>query len=93
MLPTTIGRLYNEGRSTFHWWALYRRRTGSWPWSSIGIHFMNWVVILIGGGFLIGWAGERHLSLWQFLGVFLVVSLPYTILENWAKRKVKVSYL
>jgi membrane protease YdiL (CAAX protease family) len=54
---------------------------------------MNWVVILIGGGFLIWWTAERHLSRWQFLGVLLLVSLPYTILENWAQRKVKLNYL
>jgi len=57
------------------------------------IHFMNWVVILIGGGFLIWWTVEHHLSRWQFFGIFLLVALPYTILENWAKRKVKLSYL
>jgi len=48
---------------------------------------------LIGGGFLIWWTVEHHLSRWQFFGVFLFVSLAYTILENWAKRKVKLNYL
>ena len=54
---------------------------------------MNWVVILIGGGFLLWWAGERHLSGWQFIGIVLPLLIPYTIIESWAKRKVKLSYL
>jgi hypothetical protein len=57
------------------------------------IHFMNWVVILFGGAFLIWWTGEHHLSRWQFLRVFLLVGLPYGILEHWAKRKVKLKHL
>jgi hypothetical protein len=91
--PSTIKSMYRDGRKTVHWWALYKRQTGAWPWFSIVIHFMNWVVILIGGGFLIWWTAEHHLSRWQFLGVFLLVSLPYTIVESWAKRKIKLSYL
>src|SRR5437016_14329108 len=78
---------------TVKWWTSYRHQTGAWPWFSIVIHFMNWVVILIGGGFLIWWTVEHHLSRWQFFGVFLFVSLPYTILENWAKSKEKLIYL
>lgn len=85
--------MYREGGRTAHWWTSYRHQTGSWPWFSIVIHFTNWVAILIGGGFLIWWAAEHHLSHWQFLGVLLLMSLPYTILENWAKRKTKLSYL
>jgi hypothetical protein len=92
MFPT-FRNMYREGGRTVQWWTSYRHHTGGWPWFSIVIHFMNWVVILIGGGFLIWWTAEHHLSLWQFFGIFLLVSLPYTILENWAKRKVKLSYL
>jgi len=92
MLPT-IKNKYRDGRKTVHWWALYERQTGTWPWSSIAIHFMNWVVVLFCGGFLIWWTVEHHLSQWQFLGIFLLVSLPYGILENWAKRKVKLNNL
>ena len=32
------------------------------------------------GGFLIFWAVEHHLSRWQFLGIFLLVPLPYGML-------------
>jgi hypothetical protein len=91
-LPTFIN-IHREGGGTVQWWTSYRRQTGGWPWFSIIIHFMNWVVILIGGGFLIWWTVDHHLSRWQFLGIFLLASLPYTILENWAKRKVKLSNL
>jgi hypothetical protein len=45
------------------------------------------------GGFLIWWTVEHHLSRWQFLGILLLVSLPYTVLESWAKRRVKLIYL
>lgn len=89
----TIRTVYRDGRKTLHWWALYRRKTGAWPWFSIVIHFMNWVVMLFGTGFLIWWAAEHHFSDWQVLGIFLLVSLPYGILENWAKRRVKLNYL
>lgn len=92
MLPT-FKSTYLDGRKTVHWWALYRQQTGTWPWSSIAIHFMNWVAILFGTGFLIWWSAEHHFSHWQFLGVFMLVSLPYGFLENWAKRKVKLNYL
>jgi hypothetical protein len=92
MFPT-FRNMYGEGGRTVHWWTSYRHQTGGWPWFSIVIHFMNWVVILIGGGFLIWWTVERHLSRWAFFRILLLVSLPYTILENWAKRKVKLSYL
>src|SRR5260370_27409390 len=35
----------------------------------------------------------HYVARWQFFGICLRVSLPYPILENWAKRKVKLSYL
>lgn len=92
MFPT-FRNMHREGGKTIQWWTSYRHHTGGWPWFSIVIHFMNWVVILIGGGFLIWWSVEHHLSRWQFFGVFLLVSLPYTILENWVKGKVKLSHL
>jgi hypothetical protein len=60
--PSTIKSMYREGRKTVHWWTLYKRQTGTWPWSSIAIHVINWVVILFGGGFLIWWTAEHHLS-------------------------------
>jgi hypothetical protein len=85
--------MYREGAETIRWWNSYRRRTGGWPWFSIVIHFVNWVLIVIGGGFIVWWTVEHHLSRWQFGGVFLLVSLPYLILENWAKKKVRLSYL
>src|ERR1700682_3823989 len=52
MFPT-FRNTYREGGSTVQWWTSYRHQTGGWPWFSIVIHLMNWVVILIGGGFLI----------------------------------------
>jgi hypothetical protein len=54
---------------------------------------MNWGVIVLGGGLLFRWSAERHLSKWQFLGVFSLVAVPYLVFENWAKRTVKLSYL
>jgi len=84
--------MYREGRKTVHWWALYKRQTGTWPWSSIAIHIINWVVILFGGGFLIWWTAEHHLSRWQFLGIFSLIGLPYVVVENWAKRRVKLNH-
>jgi len=90
---STFRNMYKEGRKTVQWWTAFRQQTGDWPWFSIVIHFMNWVVILIGGGFLIWWTVEHHLSRWQIFGIVLVVLLPYTLVESWAKRKVKLSYL
>lgn len=69
------------------------RRTGTWPRASIAIHVINWVVILFGGGFLIWWTAEHHLSRWRFLGIFLLIGLPYGVVENWAKRRVKLNHL
>lgn len=89
----TVKTMYSEGRSTLHWWASYERQTGNWPWSSIVIHTMNLVVALVGGTYLIWWTAVHHLSRWQFLGVLVLVSLPYCFLEGWAKRAVKLSYL
>jgi hypothetical protein len=93
--PSTIksNLWYREGRKTVHWWAFYKRQTGTWPWSSIAIHIINWVVILFGGGFLIWWTAEHHLSRWQSLGIFLLIGLPYGVIENWAKKRIKLSYL
>ena len=91
--PSTIKSMYRDGRKTVHWWALYKRQTGTWPWSSIAVHVINWVVILFGGGFLIWWTAEHHLSRWQFLGIFLLIGLPYGVVENWAKRRVKLNHL
>jgi len=51
MLPT-VKNMYIEGRKTVHWWTLYKGQTGTWPWSSIAIHFTHWVVVLFGTGFL-----------------------------------------
>lgn len=91
--PSAIKSVYTESRKTVHWWALYKRQTGAWPWSSIAIHVINWVVILFGGGFLIWWTAEHHMSRWQFLGIFLLIGLPYGVVENWAKRRVKLNHL
>jgi hypothetical protein len=90
---STFKKMYKDGRKTVHWWAVYKRQTGSWPWFSIAIHFMNWVVSLAGLVFLIWWGDRHHLSRWQFLGMFLLVSLPYLILEEWAKKTVKLNYV
>jgi len=92
MLPT-VRRKYGDGRKTVHWWTSYKRQTGTWPCSSIAIHFIHWVVLLFGGGFLIWWGVEHDLSRWQFLGIFLPVAFPYGILENWAKRSVKLKLM
>ena len=92
MLPT-VRNMYRDGRKTFHWWALYKRQTGSWPWPAIAIHFMNWVALLFGGGYLIWWGAEHELSGWLISGIFLLVLLPYGILENWATRTVKLNHL
>ena len=92
MSPSTR-RIVDEGRKTVHWWAIYKRQTGNWPWFSITIHFLNWVAILFGGAFLVWWTVEHHLPRWQFLGMFLLIGLPYAILENWAKRRVKLNLL
>jgi len=89
----SFGRLIRDGGKTLHWWTAYKRQTGRWPWSSIAIHVMNWVVILLGGLFLIWLAGEWHLSRWQFFGLFVLVSVPYLVLEEWAKYKVKLNLL
>jgi hypothetical protein len=48
MFPT-FRNMYREGGRTVQWWTSYRHQTGACPWFSIVIHFMNWVVILIGG--------------------------------------------
>jgi hypothetical protein len=92
-LPT-VKKMYTDGRKTVHWWAIYKRQTGRWPWSSVAIHLANWIVVLLGGLFLLWWTiVERHLSRWQVLGVFLLLGLPYTILEQWAKRRLKLNYV
>jgi len=91
--PSTIKSVYREGPKTVHWWTLYKHQTGTLPWSSIAIHVINWVVILFGGGFLIWWTTEHHLPRWQFLGIFLLIGLPYGVVENWAKRRVKLNHL
>ena|SRR5215467_35235 len=93
MRPPVFGGLYKESRNTFRWWALYKRQTGAWPWSSIAIHSMNWGVILLGGGLLLRWSIERHLSKWQFFGVFLLVAVPYLVFANWAKNTAKLNHL
>ena len=85
--------MYEEARKTVFWWARYKRQTGRWPWPSIVIHFMNWVVILFGGAFLVWWTGEHHLSRWQFGGILLSIGLPYIAVENWAKRRMKLNLL
>jgi hypothetical protein len=82
-----------EGSKTLHWWTKYKQQTGTWPWPSIVVHSLNWVVILFGGGFFIWWSVEHHLSRWQFLGTLLLAGLPYYFLENRAKRAVKLSLL
>jgi len=70
VFPTLRKHLPEEGAERFRWWDLVQNTTlavgrglqsSSIPW--------NWVVILIGGGFLIWWTGKHHLSRWQFLGV------------------------
>jgi hypothetical protein len=89
----TIRRAVDEGGKTLQWWTKYKHQTGTWPWFSIAIHSVNWVVILFGGGLLIWWSVEHHLSRWQFAGILLLAGSPYYFLENWAKRTVKLRLL
>jgi hypothetical protein len=88
-----IKAVYRESSKTLDWWVLYKRQTGTWPWSSIAVHFLNWVVALLGGGIFIWWSVEHHLSSGQFLAICLLLSVPYIILERWAKRAVKLNLL
>jgi hypothetical protein len=92
MIPVLPG-ICAEGRATVRWWSLYKDRTGSWPWASVAIHFMNWLVIVFGMGFLVWWTGEHNLSRWQFLGILLLVSIPYVVVENRIKTAVKLNVL
>src|SRR3981081_2511730 len=82
MFPT-FRTMYREGGRTVQWWTSYRNQTGAWPWFSIVIHFMNWVVILIGGGLLIWWTVEHHLSRVPIAAVALV----FPLVTAWLKLR------
>ena len=87
----SLYRLYRDSSKTLHWWASYKRQSGSWPWSLIALEFLSWTGVLVGMGFLIWWAGEHHLSRWQLLAVLLLLLLPLGVLYDWARRAVKLS--
>jgi hypothetical protein len=87
----TIQNIYTDGRATVSGWAAYKRQTGSLPWSSIGIHFLNWAVILSGMAFLLWCSGRYGWSRWQFAGILVLAAVPYGVLWHWAKNKVKIN--
>ena len=90
MLPSTLRSIVRDGRATVSGWSSYRHQTGRWPWFSIAIHTLNWVLMIAGMIFLLWCAGEYHLSRWQFAGFVVLVALPYGILWWWVKDRVKL---
>jgi hypothetical protein len=83
----------SDSRATLRGWAEYRRSTGRLPWQSIMIHFLNWVVVLSGMAFLIWWDQRNHWSQWKFVGVMLLVGLPYVFLWSSLNRRVKLNQM
>lgn len=93
MNPSTFRRYIRDARETLSGWATHKRQTGRWPWSSIAIHSLNWVLVFAGMIVLI-WCGEKfHWSQWQFVGILLLVALLYGIFWSWTKNKVKLTQI
>ncbi len=93
VFPSTLKRFVLDGRATVRGWTEYKRQTGRLPWLSIVIHFLNWVVILSGGAFLVWWGVRNGLSRWEFTGVLLLVGVPYGIFWFWLSNSVKLNQI
>src|SRR5262249_49072160 len=78
--PSTLVRIFRDGRATVEGWQDYKHQTGQWPWFSIAVHILNWVLVIFGAAALVWWAEEYRLSRWQFAGVLLMAGMPYAIL-------------
>jgi len=94
-MPTlySLRRTVQDGRTTVRGWTHYRHQTGSLPWFSIAIHCLNWALVISGSVFLIVRSDRYQLSRWEFLGVLLLVGVPYSIFWFWLKDKVKVKQI
>src|SRR5271156_5813419 len=89
----SLKNIYVDGRATVRGWSAYKRQTGTWPWSSIAAHFLNWVAIISGMLFLAWCAGVKNWSKWQFAGILFFVALAYAIFWGWAKRRLKLNQI
>ena len=93
VLPSDVKRFISDSRANLRGWAEYKRRTGRLPWLSIVIHFLNWVVVLSGVVFLIWLAERNRLSKLKFLGVLVLVGLPYAFFWFWLSNRAKLNQI
>jgi hypothetical protein len=93
MNPSTIRRYIRDARETLSGWVTYRRLTGRWPWFSIALHSLNWVLVFAGMIVLIWCGGKFRWSQLRFVGILLLVAIPYGILWSWTKDKVKLTQI
>lgn len=93
ILPSTIKLFIQDGRATLRGWAEYKHQTGKLPWVSITVHFSNLVIVLSGIVFLVWCGGKYQWSRWQFVGILVLVGLPYGFLWSSIKGKVKLNQI
>ena len=89
----SVRQLIDDCRTTLRGWTAYKNQTGRLPWLSIVAHSANWFAFISGTIFVFSFADRFHWSGLHFLGVYVLVAIPYGILWYRLKREVKLNQL
>lgn len=87
-----IGYL-RDARTTFRGWSNYKRRTGKWPWVSIGVHSLNSVIMVLGTCALIWHAVEHHWARGKFIAILVLLAVFHMVLWTWVSNKAKLAQI
>ena len=89
----SVRQFIDDCWTTLRGWIAYKRQTGRLPWLSIAAHSANWFAVISGTVFVFSYADKFHWSRWRFLGVYVLMAIPYTILWYRLKRETKLNQL
>ena len=87
-----IGYL-RDARTTFRGWSDYKRRTGKWPWVSIGVHSLNSMIVVLGTCALIWHAVEHHWARGKFIAILVLLAVFHMVLWTWVSNKAKLAQI
>src|SRR5690348_7389293 len=76
--------------ATLRKWREFRQETGTWPLLSIVASLLHAMSLVVGGGYLIWYAGEHNWSKNHFALILCVVLLPYVLVWAWLQNKIYI---
>ena len=83
-------RSFTYFSDTIQDWKKYKRQTGEWPFLSIFVYAVHFVIALIGLALIVWYGGGHHWSSLSLLVVFLPLGVVDIALSDWLFGKVRV---